>query len=193
VQQFLTLFSLGFGLFAICVGLVQLLRLAKASQRFLKPSSPVNSSDETTQPVPIFAAEADRFFDASGNCATVAFWGSAEKAKESLKTLIDCDACIDCYNCRRCFKCTRCTGCFACGGCEDCEDCVECGDCIRCVRCYDCNQSETSLNVDCSDCAYCYGCVNCSWCHACDDCVRCVQSSFCRGVTDLQDHHEQAG
>lgn len=49
--------------------------------------------------------------DEYGNSASVSFWGSEEKARESLKTLTNCTNCVDCLRCTDCMNCMRCTDC----------------------------------------------------------------------------------
>ena len=45
--------------------------------------------------------------DSNGNRASVAFWGSREKAEASLATLKDCHACHDCHDCHACRYCSQ--------------------------------------------------------------------------------------
>ena len=47
--------------------------------------------------------------DDNGNLATFAFWGSEERAKESLKTLTECTNCINCIYAYRSHACRECS------------------------------------------------------------------------------------
>jgi hypothetical protein len=47
--------------------------------------------------------------DENGNTATLAFWGTEEKAKASLKTLTECTGCINCVYAFRSHGCRECS------------------------------------------------------------------------------------
>jgi hypothetical protein len=47
--------------------------------------------------------------DENGNIATIAYWGTKKKARESLATLKNC---INCSCCSGCYGCSRCSGCY---------------------------------------------------------------------------------
>jgi hypothetical protein len=158
--------------------------------------SPTLNADTAAEKAPDNSpSEPTEFVDANGNRATVAFWGSAEKARASLLTLIDCTKCIDCWQCELCFDCKRCKGCYHCAGCDECSDCKECGDCLRCIRCTNCDQtderyggnsSDWGCTVDCIDCSDCQGCLECSNCTGCVSCVRCSGCRDCERCTDCK-------
>ncbi len=79
--------------------------------------------------------------DDNGNRASVEYWGTEEKARESLATLVncrDCSNCSSCSDCTSCYFCTRCTRCTRCAGCRDCSDCCNSASCFHCHRCSDC-------------------------------------------------------
>ncbi len=52
--------------------------------------------------------------DENGNRASVEFWGSEEKARESLATLKNCSDCSDCSYCSYCSNCSDCSRCSGC-------------------------------------------------------------------------------
>ena len=59
--------------------------------------------------------------DANNNRASINRWGSEEKAKKSLETLVSCTFCIDCSNCSDCSDCSNCSDCSDCSNCSDCS------------------------------------------------------------------------
>ena len=160
------------------------------------PVPPQSSGATTSELTPKNnQSEPTEFVDRDGNRATVAFWGSAEKAQESLLTLFDCTRCVDCWACKDCFECKRSRDCYRCAGCDECSNCRDSGDCLRCVRCNNCDQSDERhggdpsnwrLMVDCTDCSNSAGCLECSNCSQCISCVRCSGCRICERCTDCQ-------
>ena len=88
----------------------------------------------------------DYFEDEYGNKSSIKYFGSEEKAKEALESLIDCKNCI---NCKGCIDCTGCFECLLSTYCVDCIKCVKCADCLTCHSCYSCNDLE-----ECMDCSH---------------------------------------
>jgi hypothetical protein len=83
--------------------------------------------------------------DVNNNTASVAYWGSEDRARRALASLSRCSRCADCVGCS---DCSRCSDCADCVGCTDCVGCVGCAGCVGCSRC--------------SRCSRCSGCVGCA-------------------------------
>lgn len=77
--------------------------------------------------------------DDNGNRASVKFWGSEEKARESLATLVNCRDCTSCSGCTRCTSCSDCTHCSGCSRCSGCTRCTNCSGCTSCSDCTGCS------------------------------------------------------
>ena len=49
--------------------------------------------------------------DAYDNWASIARFGSKEKAQRALASLVNCSRCVDCFNCSGCVDCFVCVDC----------------------------------------------------------------------------------
>ena len=79
----------------------------------------------------------DWITDEHGNRASIAYWGSEDRARASLASLTDCRNCTNCSDCSRCSGCSYCS---YCSGCSYCSYCSYCSDCSYCSYCSYCSQ-----------------------------------------------------
>jgi hypothetical protein len=75
------------------------------------------------------------FSDENKNSSSVEHFGSEQKAKDALHSLVGCICCINCFDC---FGCSSCANCVECANCKNCTDCNGCYGCYGCSQCYSC-------------------------------------------------------
>jgi hypothetical protein len=90
-------------------------------------------------PMLTFNRREKSYADENGNKVYIKHFKTKTRAKEALRSLVNCRNCTNCWYCEHCVDCVNCQGC------QDCNTCTDCLGCNRCDYCYNVHDKADGL------------------------------------------------